>query len=529
MPILNEEKWDDWWEMYAELAFCLLEVGFRWSEPAPYGEGLELPDDEVELLIVQAWRTATEGDLLGILFGKVGDGNLALITSQLLVFLTHLVDDLPLDILLRCDNQLGTHVLSRTLEPRLLWSTCTELDDDNCVYPSQALFLEIDVTDLTLWDFIVRRGNGRQGEEESEDDDEEEESREDRDDPDYVQGEEEEDEEGEPAEEETVVGEPSQRFDPSKEDEEAEARKRLEKAEGKRPITEGPRLICRCGIRGSIQSPRRKKKEAMELQWRDQEDVAEGGANRRLRLHRAMRSVWALYSDYGGAIESDPLRRGDSALYCWTQMVSLCDRDRVMRREQSGEVGVQIRLCAPACAPSSWYWLFGSVGGAGAVSVELSLAMALHGYRPGYRYHQVRWKPMSGEGPWITVILNYDGGDKLRLRINVEGAKEVEMRTNPKLQNAITEAKDRAKRRCRRDGVTTKVKVTVSYHETETSMDTADREQAHVDRDSGVESEMSEAGDRETDLQSWNRPGQVRKNHPLARPVDGGAETSSRQ
>ncbi|GBG89199.1 hypothetical protein CBR_g48907 [Chara braunii] len=238
VPILDEEKWDGWWEAYAKLVFCLLEVGFRWFEPAPYGEGPKLPDDEVELLIVQAWRTTTEGNLLGILFGKVDDGNLAPITSELLVFLTQLVDDLPLDILSRCDNQSGTHMLSRTLESRLLWSTCTELDDDNYVYQSQAPFLEIDVTDLTLWDPIVRRGNARQREEESEDE-KEEESSEDRDDPDYVQGKEEEDEEGEPAEEEGVAGEPSQQLGRSKEEEEAEARKCVEKVEG-RPITKGP-------------------------------------------------------------------------------------------------------------------------------------------------------------------------------------------------------------------------------------------------------------------------------------------------
>ncbi|GBG81582.1 hypothetical protein CBR_g32574 [Chara braunii] len=136
---------------------------------------------------------------------------------------------------------------------------------------------------------------------------------------------------------------------------------------------------------------------------------------------------------------------------------------------------------------------------------------------------------MFGEGPWITTILNYDGGDKLRLRINMEGGKEVEMRTDGKLQDAITKAKDRAKRRCRRDGVTAKMQVTISYHETENSMDTADREQAHLDRDSGGESEMSEAGDRETDLRSWNRPGEVQRYHRAAKPVEEGPEAISRQ
>ncbi|GBG71029.1 hypothetical protein CBR_g8328 [Chara braunii] len=312
VSILDEEKWNNWWEAYAELAFCLLEVGFRWSEPAPYGEGPELPDDEVELLIVQAWRTATEGDLLGILFGKVVDGNLTLITNELLVFLTQLVDDLPLDILSRCDNQSGTHVFSRTLEPRLLWSTCTELDDDNCAYPSQALFLEIDVTDLTLWDPIVRRGNARQEEEESEDEEEEKLS-EDRDDPDYVQGEEEEDEEGEPAKEEGVAGEPSQRLDRSKEEEEAEARKRLEKAEGKRSVTEGPPPDLSLGNPWLDPQPPREEEGGDRA-------TAEGSGRRRRRRSKSptssgspARLALSLHQDEGDRASSPVVLSGSSS------------------------------------------------------------------------------------------------------------------------------------------------------------------------------------------------------------------------
>ncbi|GBG88063.1 hypothetical protein CBR_g46432 [Chara braunii] len=156
-PLLSEEKWDAWWENYIELAFCLLEIEFRWSEAAPFGEGQEHPEDSVEFLIIQAWRTAEQGDLLGFLFGKVEEGNLTLITGELLVFLAQLADDLPLDILSHSDKQPGTHVLSRTIEPNLVWSTCTEIDEDNCLYPSQALYLEIDVTDLTFWDPIARQ------------------------------------------------------------------------------------------------------------------------------------------------------------------------------------------------------------------------------------------------------------------------------------------------------------------------------------------------------------------------------------
>ncbi|GBG82164.1 hypothetical protein CBR_g34445 [Chara braunii] len=132
---------------------------------------------------------------------------------------------------------------------------------------------------------------------------------------------------------------------------------------------------------------------------------------------------------------------------------------------------------------------------------------------------------MSGEGPWIMAILNYDGGDELRLRINVEGGKEEEMRTDGKLHDAITEMNDRVERRCTRDGVTAKMQ----GYENETSMDTTDWEQAHLERDSGGESEMSEAEDRETDLRSWIRPGEIQRHHRVAKPVEEGPEASSRQ
>ncbi|GBG91372.1 hypothetical protein CBR_g52259 [Chara braunii] len=187
-PLLNEGKWDAWWENYIELAFCLLEIEFRWSEAAPFGEGPEHPEDSVEFLIIQAWRTTEQGNLLGFLLGKVGDNNLTLITDELLVFLAQLADDLPLDILSRSDNQPGTHVLSRTLELHFVWSSCTEIDADNCLYPSQALYLEIDVTDLTFWDPIARQNVAQDEEIRGADEEEEEEvpSSEERDDPDYV-------------------------------------------------------------------------------------------------------------------------------------------------------------------------------------------------------------------------------------------------------------------------------------------------------------------------------------------------------
>ncbi|GBG82865.1 hypothetical protein CBR_g36391 [Chara braunii] len=166
-------------------------------EPAPEAEGGKVQDDEVELLIVQAWRTSTEGELVGILFNKVEEGHLDAITDELLVFLAQLVDNLPLDILSRCDEKPGTDVLPRTLAPHLMWSTCTKLDGDNYFYLSPSLYLNIDVTDLTLWDPSVRRGNAlgasdeEEEEEEEEEESEEEEPSADRDDHDYIGSEEE--------------------------------------------------------------------------------------------------------------------------------------------------------------------------------------------------------------------------------------------------------------------------------------------------------------------------------------------------
>ncbi|GBG83474.1 hypothetical protein CBR_g37186 [Chara braunii] len=129
---------------------------------------------------------------------------------------------------------------------------------------------------------------------------------------------------------------------------------------------------------------------------------------------------------------------------------------------------------------------------------------------------------MSGERPWITTMLNYDGGDVAKLKINVEGAKEEEMRAKSKLQAAITEAKDLAKRHCMRDGVTTEMQVTIAYHEAETSTDTVDREHTHLDKDSGAESKMSEAETR-----SWHGLEHWRRDHPRTDPVESGPEADS--
>ncbi|GBG92480.1 hypothetical protein CBR_g55631 [Chara braunii] len=126
---------------------------------------------------------------------------------------------------------------------------------------------------------------------------------------------------------------------------------------------------------------------------------------------------------------------------------------------------------------------------------------------------------MFGEGPRITTILNYDGGDEAKLKLNVEGAREKEMRGYQKLHTSATEAKNHAKPRCKWDSVTAEVQVGMAYNEAETSTDTTEREQQHLDRDSGGGSKMSVA-----ETLTWHELGQWRRDHPSAEPMENSLE-----
>ncbi|GBG75584.1 hypothetical protein CBR_g20215 [Chara braunii] len=268
VPILDTAKWAQWWHAYVALSFCRLEVVFHRVEPADKSQEDEIPDDEPKLLIVLAWRTDTEGELLGILFGEVHDSHLDSITDEVLVFLTQLVDDLPLDILSCCDEQHGTATIARTLAPHLLWSMCTELDGDHCCYPSEGAYLVIDETDLSFWDPLIRRVDVGETNEEAEEEEEEaaeeeiekddhlqytdsegEETPEDEklevesDDPDYHESEDAESEEAcserkETKEEEAGSVESSGPDELSREEREVVEQRKRTAAEGKRPIEE---------------------------------------------------------------------------------------------------------------------------------------------------------------------------------------------------------------------------------------------------------------------------------------------------
>ncbi|GBG89000.1 hypothetical protein CBR_g48610 [Chara braunii] len=258
VPILSALSWGRWWQWqaYVALSFCLLDVAFHWPEPADRAVESEVPDDEVELLLAQAWRIGMEGDFLRIIFGEVRDDNVSALTNELLVFLFQVLDDLPLEILSRYDERPGMETLTRSLELRLLWSTCTELDEGSYYLPSRGMFLTVDVTDLSTWDPLFRRSPEGQTSEEVEEEEEEEseesaEEEEQNDDPDYresddeVLGEvgsgEDNEEQEDDSEEEATSTDSSEATELTGEEQEAEDQKRREKAEGKPPVEDlGP-------------------------------------------------------------------------------------------------------------------------------------------------------------------------------------------------------------------------------------------------------------------------------------------------
>ncbi|GBG68290.1 hypothetical protein CBR_g2837 [Chara braunii] len=91
----------------------------------------------LEMLILEAWRTDVEGDLLGFLFGSVRPGHRQPIVQELIVPLVQLADDLPLDIVSQSDNSPALHVITRALAPYLQWTACLEEPGSDNTLPSR--------------------------------------------------------------------------------------------------------------------------------------------------------------------------------------------------------------------------------------------------------------------------------------------------------------------------------------------------------------------------------------------------------
>ncbi|GBG69144.1 hypothetical protein CBR_g3843 [Chara braunii] len=96
----------------------------------------------LELLIVQAWKTDVEGDLLGFLFGSVQPGHHQPIIQEPIIPLVQLADDLPLDIVSQSDDSPAPHVVTRALAPYLQWTACLEEPGSDSTLPSRHEYLK---------------------------------------------------------------------------------------------------------------------------------------------------------------------------------------------------------------------------------------------------------------------------------------------------------------------------------------------------------------------------------------------------
>ncbi|GBG70769.1 hypothetical protein CBR_g8067 [Chara braunii] len=130
-PLLDPRHRLVWRETFVDLSMCLVRVKVTWMRTDEHQEWIEY----LELLIIQAWRTDVEGDLLGFLFGSMRPGHRQPTVQELIVPLAQLVD-LSLDIVSQSDASPAPHVLTRTLDPYLQWTACLE-EPGSGVPPSQ--------------------------------------------------------------------------------------------------------------------------------------------------------------------------------------------------------------------------------------------------------------------------------------------------------------------------------------------------------------------------------------------------------
>ncbi|GBG75805.1 hypothetical protein CBR_g21050 [Chara braunii] len=127
---------------------CLVGVKVTWTRHVDHHQWVEY----LELLIIQAWRVETGGDLLGFLFGSVRPDHRQLIVHELTVPLAQLAGDLPLEIVSQSDDSPVPHVLTGTLAPYLQWSTCLEEPGSGRNPPSRRGYLDpYEIFDLAFF------------------------------------------------------------------------------------------------------------------------------------------------------------------------------------------------------------------------------------------------------------------------------------------------------------------------------------------------------------------------------------------
>ncbi|GBG67721.1 hypothetical protein CBR_g849 [Chara braunii] len=107
---------------YGQVEILSKQVQVTWTPTSGHPAWIE----NSELLIIQAWRTNAEGDLLGFLFGSVQPGRRQLIAQELIAPIVQLEDDLSPDIYLRSDDIPAPYIFERSLDPLLQWTACLE-------------------------------------------------------------------------------------------------------------------------------------------------------------------------------------------------------------------------------------------------------------------------------------------------------------------------------------------------------------------------------------------------------------------
>ncbi|GBG69928.1 hypothetical protein CBR_g4754 [Chara braunii] len=109
-----------------------------WTGTSEHPTWIENP----ELLIIQAWRTNEEEDLLGFLFGWVRPGRRHLIAQELIAPIVQLADDLSPDIYFQSDNSPAPYIFEQSLDPYLQWSACLEEPRDEDTLTSRHEYLK---------------------------------------------------------------------------------------------------------------------------------------------------------------------------------------------------------------------------------------------------------------------------------------------------------------------------------------------------------------------------------------------------
>ncbi|GBG91911.1 hypothetical protein CBR_g54006 [Chara braunii] len=115
-----------------------LVIDVTWTQTREHPAWIE----NLELLIIQAWKTNVEGDLLGFLFGSVRSGRCQLIVQELIAPIVQLADDPSPDIVSQSDDSPAPHVLARSLDPYLQWTACLEEPRDEDTLPSRQEYLK---------------------------------------------------------------------------------------------------------------------------------------------------------------------------------------------------------------------------------------------------------------------------------------------------------------------------------------------------------------------------------------------------